>query len=344
MEERRLLSEGLGDPSEGMQGGMQGSMIEAEVLKHVLLREQLLEDLFQVLQRESNSAQWDKSECLIAFLRAANIELMESVAAWRRMAREEGQEEKFFMYKGDNYFSKLVSDSLELESQLADKHLHFRGVFLLPQDESMMLPRELLARCRACDRMLSREEGLEKRTMEKMESKLRNNMEYIDPVAKREAQQQMEHAVVRLHAQSLELNMSQELRQRQQGTTRLSVKRAGLDPKHSVFLTEEGGVEECISKPVTSVKHVRGGLLQTDEEAWDNDSSINNGASIQSSSSLRSGTEPVEEVITGSVEVTKTPLTVDPQELMARATQDTLHFFRGIIFEVQTVSPLFSFV
>jgi hypothetical protein len=102
-------------------------------------------------------------------------------------ARQVGQEEKFFMFKGENYLRKVLTDSEEIEARLNDKKLLFFGVFLIPYDETINLPRSLFARCESCHRMLSKEVAFEEATLRRLSSKIRNNLEYIDPVAAKEA-------------------------------------------------------------------------------------------------------------------------------------------------------------
>lgn len=166
--------------------------------------------------------------------------------------------------------------------------------------------------------------------------------------------QNMEYAVVRLQTQAKDLNLSEALKSRQQTAQQITVAKklsnTSKDPssKKSVFLTEG---DEVASAGQVRVRQngIRGGLLQTDE-----DNNFENVETFQRHDSNRGESSPspltrnekdgrdaklTNDLDDAPIKETKAAtLTVDPEELMARATQDTLHFFRGIIFETQSVS------
>jgi hypothetical protein len=178
----------------------------------------------------------------------------------------------------------------------------------------------------------------------------------------------MERAVVELKSQSTELNLSEELRRRQQSIGLLQQNKKQLSGKSKplairdplqkstpfAFLTETSQSEymdriysEDYEQPsgMTPNHHLTDhkiGLLQTDESdealEWEINTSSRHsskhGSPLLGPQAAIPESNP-ESLTTGE---TKTPLlTVDPEQLMERATLDTLHFFRGIIFEVQTV-------
>jgi len=345
IEAKRLLTEGFGEPS----GDNSLSLIEVDVLKHVLLREQLLGDLEKCLEVAqshpiSNSLE-DRLECLIAYLRGATIELLDIIHQWREMAKELGKEEQFFFYRGQNYLIKLKEDTQRIEPKLQEVRLPFSGVFLLPKDDSVRIPHDLFVRCITAQEKMETEYLLEETTLKRVTDKLRVDLQCIDSNARKEVQKKLTTAVERLQHQAQEQGLLTELRNRQRRVEPTSIRQpTTLEPitmtPSNTFLTS------TIADAVVGVRDnggsVRAGVLQAD---GDDTSTASSSSSSSRSNFMRSASATTDEATYESgyltsrtpsavTAVSATEIEVNGNDVMSKASQNVLHFFRGIIFEV----------
>ena len=146
--------------------------LEAEVLKCVLLRENLLREARRVYETTSapllNFAGTPTLEQVVARVRAASIDVVEAVDAWRAccvVAQQGGGIPVSFEWEdGNSYLVKMVSDVSFLNVPLQEHGFDFSTAgnpLMVPPGDNSHFPVDLRARCQAASRVIETEEDLE---------------------------------------------------------------------------------------------------------------------------------------------------------------------------------------